>query len=56
MNGVGAVPIMAIMMAMAASPKVMGASVIGRALTILGWLSTVILGLAAGGMIILSFI
>ena len=54
-NGVAAVPIMAIMMMMAANPKVMGQFVIGRPLEILGWLSTAAMALAAAGMIVLGF-
>jgi NRAMP (natural resistance-associated macrophage protein)-like metal ion transporter len=54
-NGVVAVPIMAIMMMMAANPKVMGAFAIGLPLKILGWLSTVAMALAAVGMIVLNF-
>ena len=53
-NGVVAVPIMAIMMTMAANPKVMGAFAIGLRLKILGWLSTAAMALAAAGMIVLS--
>ncbi len=54
-NGVVAVPIMAIMMTMAANPKVMGQFVIGWTLRILGWISTAAMALAVGGMIVLSF-
>jgi Mn2+/Fe2+ NRAMP family transporter len=54
-NGVVAVPIMAIMMRMAANPKVMGRFAIGRPLKILGWLATAVMAFAAGAMIILSF-
>jgi len=53
-NGVVAVPIMAIMMMMAANPKVMGQFTIGRTLKALGWLSTAAMALAAAGMIVLS--
>jgi len=49
-NGVVAVPIMAIMMLMAADDRVMGEFVIGRTLKILGWLSTAAMALAAVGM------
>jgi Mn2+/Fe2+ NRAMP family transporter len=54
-NGVVAVPIMALMMTMAADPKVMGAFAIGLPLRILGWLSTAAMALAAVGMIVLTF-
>ena len=49
-NGLVAVPIMAIMMMMAANPKVMGQFTIDRPLKILGWLSTAVMALAADGM------
>ncbi len=55
-NGVVAVPIMAIMMTMAANPRVMGQFTIGRTLKVLGWLSTAVMALAAGGMILLSLL
>ena len=54
-NGVIAVPIMALMMLMAANPRVMGPFAIGRTLKIFGWLSTGAMALAAVGMIALSF-
>jgi Mn2+/Fe2+ NRAMP family transporter len=40
LNGVVAVPIMAVMMVLAARPSVMGAHAIGRRLRWLGWLAT----------------
>ena len=49
-NGLVAVPIMAIMKMMAANPKVMGQFTIDRPLKILGWLSTAVMALAADGM------
>lgn len=55
-NGLVAVPIMAIMMMMAANRKVMGQFTIGRPLKILGWLSTAVMALAAGWMIAFSFL
>ena len=55
-NGLVAVPIMAIMMMMAANPKVMGQFTIDRPLKILGWLSTAVMALAAAGMIAFSFL
>jgi Mn2+/Fe2+ NRAMP family transporter len=54
-NGVVAVPIMAVMMMMAANPKVMGAFTISLPLKILGWLSTAAMAFAAVGMILLNF-
>jgi Mn2+/Fe2+ NRAMP family transporter len=53
-NGVVAVPIMALMMLMAANPRVMGEFVVGPTLKVLGWLSTAVMALAAGGMIVLN--
>jgi NRAMP (natural resistance-associated macrophage protein)-like metal ion transporter len=54
-NGVVAVPIMAVMMLMASNPKVMGQFTIGQPLKAFGWLSTAVMALAATGMIALSF-
>ena len=45
-NGVIAVPIMAIMMAMAAKPEIMGNFVVTSRLQILGWLATAVMALA----------
>ncbi len=42
-NGVIAVPIMAVMMLLAASPRVMGVNVIGRRLRAAGWLATAVM-------------
>ncbi len=53
-NGVIAVPIMALMMMMAANPRVMGPFTIGWTLKILGWLSTGAMAIAAIGMIALA--
>jgi Mn2+/Fe2+ NRAMP family transporter len=50
-NGVIAVPIMAIMMKMAARPDIMGKFVIEGALQRLGWIATGIMALAAVAMI-----
>jgi NRAMP (natural resistance-associated macrophage protein)-like metal ion transporter len=49
-NGVVAVPIMAMMVLMACRPDVMGRFVIGRTLRGLGWLATAVMGVAAIGM------
>jgi NRAMP (natural resistance-associated macrophage protein)-like metal ion transporter len=49
-NGVIAVPIMAIMMAMAAKPEVMGQFVVTPRLRILGWLATGVMALAVLAM------
>jgi NRAMP (natural resistance-associated macrophage protein)-like metal ion transporter len=45
-NGVIAVPIMAVMMLMAARPDVMGSFVVTARLRILGWLATIVMALA----------
>ncbi len=49
-NGVVAVPVMAMMMILAVRPAVMGAYTLSRTLRILGWLSTAVMLLAAIGM------
>ena len=54
-NGVIAIPVMALMMIMATSSKIMVSFTIGRTRTILGWPSTGVMALAAVGMIALSF-
>ncbi|GLS20988.1 iron transporter [Labrys miyagiensis] len=51
-NGVVAVPIMFVMMFMAANPKVMGEETISLSLKIMGWLSTAAMTLCAIGMVI----
>jgi NRAMP (natural resistance-associated macrophage protein)-like metal ion transporter len=51
LNGVVAVPIMAVMMLMASNPKVMGQFTIELPLRVFGWLSTIVMALAAAGMI-----
>ena len=53
-NGVVAVPIMAVMMLMASNPRVMGRFTIGPWLKVLGWVSTLAMAAAAFGMIALS--
>jgi len=56
LNGVLAVPIIAMIMQVASSPKVMGRFTIGITLKILGWLTTFVMGLAAIGMIVTSVV
>ena len=51
-NGVAAVPIMAMIMLMASQRKVMGQFTIGRWLRPLGWIATAVMALAAVGMIV----
>ena len=49
-NGVVAVPVMAIMMLIAANPKIMDKFLITRPLQIIGWLGTVVMAAAVVGM------
>ena len=49
-NGVVAVPVMAIMMLMSANPKVMGKFVIQDPLRIIGWLAIAVMAIAVAGM------
>ncbi|WP_038366134.1 divalent metal cation transporter [Bosea sp. UNC402CLCol] len=51
-NGVVAVPIMVILMLLAADPKIMKQFVIGRALKVLGWIATAAMAVAVIGMAI----
>jgi Mn2+/Fe2+ NRAMP family transporter len=49
-NGVAAVPVMVVMMAMASRPEVMGKLVIGRRLKVLGWIATAMMAVAVLAM------
>ncbi|MGE5087276.1 MAG: NRAMP family divalent metal transporter [Bacillota bacterium] len=49
-NGVISVPIMAIMMAMAVKPQIMGKFVIHRKLQVLGWLAVILMAVAVVAM------
>jgi Mn2+/Fe2+ NRAMP family transporter len=51
-NGVAAVPIMIIMMLMSSNRKVMGEFIISRSLKLMGWISTVVMFLAALGLLL----
>ena len=51
-NGVVAVPIMVVMMRMAARPDIMGPFMITRRLRRLGWAATVAMGIAVAGMLV----
>jgi NRAMP (natural resistance-associated macrophage protein)-like metal ion transporter len=51
-NGVISVPIMAVMMLLAAKPAVMGRFVVGRRLRFLGWLATAVMAAAVIAMFI----
>ena len=55
-NGVIAVPIMAVMMLLAARPDVMGQFVVSSRLRILGWIATGVMALAVLGMGITSLL
>jgi Mn2+/Fe2+ NRAMP family transporter len=52
LNGVVAVPLMVVMMVMATAPKVMGHFVLPRGLWAMGWLCTLVMGIAVGVMFI----
>jgi NRAMP (natural resistance-associated macrophage protein)-like metal ion transporter len=54
LNGVIAVPIMVVMMLLAAKPAVMGAFVIKRQLKLLGWLATAVMAAAVVAMFALA--
>ena len=51
-NGIIAVPIMAVMMLMAVRPEIMGPFTIRRRLKVLGWLATGVMALAVTGMLL----
>ncbi len=51
-NGVIAVPIMAVMMRMAVRPEIMGPFVIKRRLCWLGWAATVLMAVAVGALLV----
>ena len=55
-NGVVAVPVMAIMMLMAANPKIMGEFTVGSALRAVGWIATAVMATAVAGMAIAIFL
>ncbi len=54
-NGIVAVPVMAVMMVLASRPRIMGAFAIGPMLKVLGWVATVAMGAAAAAMIVTTF-
>jgi NRAMP (natural resistance-associated macrophage protein)-like metal ion transporter len=53
-NGVISVPIMVVMMLLAANPAVMGPFVVGRRLKILGWLAVGVMAAAVAAMLVLT--
>jgi Mn2+/Fe2+ NRAMP family transporter len=54
-NGVVAVPVMAIMMILTANPKIMGEFVVGGVLRAVGWIATGVMAAAVVGMAITLF-
>jgi NRAMP (natural resistance-associated macrophage protein)-like metal ion transporter len=54
-NGVISVPIMAVMMLLAANPAVMGPFVVSRRLNALGWLAVAVMAAAVAAMLALMF-
>jgi NRAMP (natural resistance-associated macrophage protein)-like metal ion transporter len=50
-NGVVAVPVMVMILLVSTSKTVMGEFTLSRGLSVLGWLTTAVMGVAAGGMI-----
>ena len=55
-NGVVAVPVMALVMQMARNRKVMGKFTISRPWLLLGWLATALMALAAGAMVVTALL
>jgi NRAMP (natural resistance-associated macrophage protein)-like metal ion transporter len=55
-NGVMAAPVMALLMSMAARPRVMGEFAVRGGLRLLGWLSTIAMAACVGGMVASWFI
>jgi NRAMP (natural resistance-associated macrophage protein)-like metal ion transporter len=53
-NGVVSVPIMAVLMIMAASPTIMGRFVVSRRLKLLGWVATAVMAAAVAAMFLLT--
>ena len=50
LNGVVAVPLMAVIMVMATQPKVMGPFILPRPLSAMGWLTTGVMAVAVAAM------
>jgi Mn2+/Fe2+ NRAMP family transporter len=53
-NGVVAVPLLAVITILASKRSVMGPFVAGRTLVVLGWITTAVMGLAALAMLLPS--
>ncbi|WP_319945973.1 divalent metal cation transporter [Mesorhizobium sp. AR07] len=54
-NGVVAVPVMAVMMLMTARPDIMGKSTVPLAMRIIGWIATAVMAAAAAVMVVQIF-
>jgi NRAMP (natural resistance-associated macrophage protein)-like metal ion transporter len=54
-NGVAAVPVMAMMMIMTSNRKMMGKFIVTGPLRLMGWVATIVMGAAAGAMAVTSF-
>jgi len=53
LNGIVAVPLMVVIMVMAANPRVMGDFTLPLPLKVLGWACTLVMGVAAGGLFLI---
>lgn len=52
LNGIVAVPLMVLMMVMTVQPKVMGQFTLPRGLWLMGWLSTIVMALTVGALLV----
>jgi len=52
LNGIVAVPLMVVIMLMAANPRVMGSFTLPLPLKVMGWACTLVMALAAGGLLL----
>jgi len=53
LNGIVAVPLMVVIMVMAANPRVMGDFILPLPLKVMGWACTLLMGVAAGGLLLI---
>jgi Mn2+/Fe2+ NRAMP family transporter len=51
-NGIVAVPLMAVVIVLASKRSVMGPFIVGRTMRVLGWLATALMGIAAVCMLL----
>jgi Mn2+/Fe2+ NRAMP family transporter len=56
LNGIVAVPVMAMMMLISVNPKIMGKFTIGGAMRVMGWTATAVMGVAVLAMAITSIV